>query len=67
MKTSTVEISPIKKAREAAGFTVRELAAEARISKTTLSQIETGQSVPRADTLRTLADILGKTMDELWP
>ncbi|WP_418668175.1 helix-turn-helix transcriptional regulator [Allofournierella sp.] len=59
--------SPIKAAREAAGLTVRELAAVAKINKNTLCAIETGKTIPRADTLRRIADGLGKTLDELWP
>lgn len=65
--TEPPQVHPIKAAREAAGFTVRGLAEAADISKNTLHMLETGQAIPRADTLRRLADILGKTMDELWP
>ena len=59
--------SPIKAAREAAGLTVRELAAAAKINKNTLCAIVTGKTIPRVDTLRRIAGVLGKTLDELWP
>ena len=58
---------PIAAARVAAGMTVRGLAAAIGVNKNTICMIENGQRIPKATTLRRIADVLGKTMDELWP
>ena len=66
-KTGTKTGQQIKEAREAAGLTIRELAAKAGVAVNTVSLIEGGKSVPRADILRKIANALGRSMDELWP
>nr|DAG60568.1 MAG TPA: hypothetical protein [Caudoviricetes sp.]DAI27149.1 MAG TPA: helix-turn-helix domain protein [Caudoviricetes sp.]DAV05075.1 MAG TPA: helix-turn-helix domain protein [Caudoviricetes sp.] len=33
----------------------------------TITEIEAGRKVPRADTLRKIADVTGVSMDKLWP
>lgn len=57
----------IKAARTSAGFTVRELAEKIGVSPTTITMIESGRRVPRADTLRKIADLCQVSMDDLWP
>ena len=59
--------SGIKQARQAAGLTVRGLAAKVGVSPTTITEVEAGRKTPRADTLRRIADACGTTMDQLWP
>lgn len=66
-RTGTTTGRFIKEAREREGLSIRKLAARAGISINTLSLIEGGKSVPRADILRKIANALGYTMDELWP
>lgn len=57
----------IRDARTAAGLSLQSLANAVGITKGAMATIDLGKSVPRADTLRRIADVLGKTMDELWP
>lgn len=45
---------------------MRFVADECGISLTAYHQIESGKSVPSAETLARLADVLGYSMDELW-
>lgn len=59
--------SGIKQARQAAGLTVRGLAAKVGVSPTTITEVEAGRKTPRADTLRRIADACGVSMDQLWP
>ena len=66
-KTGAKTGQQIKEARESAGLTIRELAAKAGVAVNTVSLIEGGKSVPRADILRKIANALGRSMDELWP
>lgn len=66
-KTGAKTGQQIKEARESAGLTIRELAAKAGVAVNTISLIEGGKSVPRADILRKIANALGRSMDELWP
>lgn len=55
----------IKKVRESKNMTQTELAYKLGISRTTISMWETGDSLPRADKLIKLAEILNCTVDEL--
>ena len=66
-KTGDTTGRHVKEARENAGMSMRELASKAGISVNTISLIEGGKSVPRADILRKIANALGRSMDELWP
>lgn len=66
-KTGVTTGQHIKEARESAGLSIRELAAKAGVAVNTISLIEGGKSVPRADILRKIANALGRSMDELWP
>lgn len=59
--------SEIKAARKRAGYSVRVFSELAGCSPSTLQDIESGRKIPRADTLRRIADALGCTMDSLWP
>lgn len=59
--------SQIKQARIRAGLTVRGIAEAVGVAPSTITAIEGGKKVPRADTLRKIADAVGATMDELWP
>ena len=66
-KTGATTGQHIKEARESAGLSIRDLAAKAGVAVNTISLIEGGKSVPRADILRKIANALGRSMDELWP
>lgn len=57
----------IKQARIDAGLTVRALAEKIGSCPSTITEIEAGRKVPRADTLRKIADVTGVSMDKLWP
>lgn len=56
----------LKRAREFAGLSMRQLAEKAGVSANTVSLIEAGQSCPRADVLAALAKALNTTMDAIW-
>lgn len=56
----------IKQARMDAGFSIRGLAAEIGVSPSTVADIEAGRKIPRADTLRKIADACHVTMDQIW-
>ena len=62
-----MEKSEIKAARERAGYSVRAFSELAGCAPSTHQDIEGGRKIPRADTLRRIADALGCTMDSLWP
>ena len=55
----------IKTQRESIGITQEKLAEEMNIDRSTVAKWETGQSMPRADKLKRLAEILDCTVDEL--
>ena len=55
----------IKTARSAKGISQEALAAELGIDRSAIAKWETGKSLPRAELLPKLADILGCTVDEL--
>ncbi|GJE55032.1 hypothetical protein EKPJFOCH_1519 [Methylobacterium thuringiense] len=57
--------SRIRVWREHRGMTAKVLAEEAGIAQPFLSQIETGKREGTVDTLRSLADALGVTIDDL--
>jgi transcriptional regulator with XRE-family HTH domain len=57
----------VRAARLGIGISQEELAARCRMHPTALSKIERGEAVPRADTLRKLADVLGTTTTALYP
>lgn len=59
--------NPIKQARIRAGFTIRGIAEAVGVASSTITAIEGGKKVPRADTLRKIADVTGVSMDKLWP
>lgn len=55
----------IKTVRTSAGISQEQLAAKLSIERSTVAKWETGKSLPRAELLPKLADILGCTVDEL--
>ena len=55
----------LKEFRIKKGFTQIELAQKLNVKQNTVSQWETGESLPRADKLFKLAKILNCTVDEL--
>lgn len=57
----------IKECRQSAGLTIRGLAEKVGVSPSTITEVEAGRKIPRADTLRKIADVCGVTMDTLWP
>ena len=63
-KRERIRVS-IKKKREERGVTQNELAERLNISRTTVAMWETGNSMPRAETLMQLAKIFNCTVDEL--
>ena len=64
--THAHETNRVRKAREAKGLLLIELAENAGISASKLSGIERGY-VPRLPTMLQIADALGVEADELWP
>ncbi len=56
----------IRKFREAAGFTMTELAVRMGVSVATVSRWESGEDSPAAPRLPLLADTLGCTIDQLY-
>ncbi len=62
-----MENNQIKQARIRAGLTVRGIAEAVGVAPSTITAIEGGKKVPRADTLRKIADVTGVSMDKLWP
>ena len=55
----------IKELRTKKGFSQEELSEESGISLRTVQRIENGETEPRGDTLRRLANVLGASPDEL--
>lgn len=55
----------IRAARVAKGLSLRAVAAEADISPSLLSQVETGKTQPSVGTLYTLVNVLGVSLDDL--
>ncbi len=58
--------SRLKEMRLKAGLTLRELARQAAVSPSFVSQIENGKSQPSVATLYTFSRLLGVTVDELF-
>ena len=58
-------LNRLKEFRIKKGFTQIELAQKLNVKQNTVSQWETGESLPRADKLFKLAKILNCTVDEL--
>jgi transcriptional regulator with XRE-family HTH domain len=56
----------LKKLRERAGFTVRQLSEQSGVSKSVISEIENGKSKnPKYDTLIKLATVIGVKVEKL--
>ena len=55
----------IKKLREKKKLTQEDLAVMLGMKRSAISKWETGEALPRAETLKRLAKILGCTIDEL--
>ena len=53
----------LKKLRTEKGWTQQELAKRARVSKSTISMLETGERKPSFQVLETLADIFNVNLD----
>jgi transcriptional regulator with XRE-family HTH domain len=60
-----VDVDKVKRFRKERVLTIRELADEAGVSKTTISNIENGQSEAYPSTIRKLARALDVTPSEL--
>ena len=58
-------MNTIKKIREQKTISQVELSKKVGVSQGAISQWETGQSLPRAELLPKIAEILGCTVDEL--
>src|SRR5690348_219477 len=56
----------LKELRQQAGFSLRELARQADVSPSLVSQIENGKSRPSVSTLYTFARLLNVAVDELF-
>lgn len=65
--TDELPPSPLSVHRFAAGLSRQELADRAAISRTGLINLERGESRPRLDTARALADALGVEVEEIFP
>lgn len=57
----------LKKLRLDENMTQAELAAAARVTQSTISQLEKGRRLPRPNTLRRIAEVLGTTPEALAP
>ncbi len=55
----------IQSYRKKAGMNQKQLACEMSVTQQAVAKWETGTSLPRADLLPKLADVLGCTVDEL--
>lgn len=51
--------------RKSHGMTQEELAAVSGVHRVTIARIETGDTSPKAETLKRLADALGVLVDDL--
>lgn len=60
------EVTSVREARKAAGYTIKQLAEIVGVSGVTISEIEHGYKTPKASTLKKIADACGVTMDEIW-
>ncbi len=58
-------MNSIKRHREAAGMLQEEVAGRLGVHQTAVSQWEVGNTLPRAATLKKLAELYGCTVDEL--
>ena len=56
----------IEKRRANAGMTQEEMANVLGVDRSTIAKWETGEAMPRADKLPTLAKLLGCTIDDLF-
>ena len=59
--------NPVRVWREYRGLSVADLARRARVSNSQLSAIERGNATGSVQTLRSIADVLGVTLDDLAP
>jgi transcriptional regulator with XRE-family HTH domain len=59
-------VKTIRELREARGLSPVEMAADLGVSLATIYNWETGKSEPRASMLRTIAEVLEVTMDEIY-
>jgi len=57
----------LRRARIEKGITQEDLAARCRLHPTAVSKLERGETIPRADTLQKLADVLGTRVEALRP
>lgn len=56
----------LRQARDAAGWTQREVAEATGISSSTIQYMEQGRQIPALDTLLTLAEFYGLRYDLSW-
>ena len=59
--------NPVRVWREYRGLSVTDLARQARVSDSQLSAIERGNATGSVQTLRSIADVLDVTLDDLTP
>lgn len=55
----------IREIRDARGLTQLRVAVDAGITPTALARIEAGKAMPKLDTAKKLADVLGVKVDDL--
>jgi ribosome-binding protein aMBF1 (putative translation factor) len=67
MSTITVMPNLVRVAREHRGLSKEHLAAEAYITVQTVYRMEEGKVKTHRATRKTVADVLGFTVEELWP
>ena len=63
----TLTKSPLRRAREAHGWTQTELAERASVTRQTVYNLESGRKQPQASTARLLALALGVPREQLFP
>lgn len=59
------EVVNLAQERKSHGMTQEELAAVSGVHRVTIARIETGDTSPKAETLKRLADALGVLVDDL--
>jgi transcriptional regulator with XRE-family HTH domain len=59
------KIARLAEVRQAHGMTQEQLAAATGVHRVTIARIETGDTSPKAETLKRIADALGVLVDDL--
>lgn len=63
----TCVVKTMQDARKKASLSIRKLAEVTSLSPSTIRDIENGSKMPKADTLKKIADACGVSVLEIWP